>query len=315
MLRRNGYWEITQSHSQVWCFSERLASPAPREGVWGEKVQWFLMKNINQGALPVGMATVSVCVLEPKCVFWACILWILGHRSVLLDFLTPFSTVSQLAYSHQPASVQPDGADWIPALRSHSAEILLDLPEQCILVKASISLFLSLFLECHAQWYHNRGRGIILAQPHYSLCLLAQKNVLNAGCFPVCSMLRGEKEAFSIRHVAGGTSCALNSLIFLLRWITSIEGMVRNTIYPTPSSVLCSRSRHRGLCQYSFFHSHNSPWVSQGDLDSMPIQWKPIVAMCSDATLVNDHCVAINPPVSSFDNDQLCCTLNNHKYH
>lgn len=101
----------------------------------GEKVQWFLMKNINQGVLPVGIATVSVCA------FWACILWILGYWLVLLDFLTPFSTVSQLAYSHQPAFVQLHCADWISALRSHSAGILLDLPEQCILVKASISSF------------------------------------------------------------------------------------------------------------------------------------------------------------------------------
>lgn len=95
--------------------------------------------------------------------------------------------------------------------------------------------------------------------------------------------------------------------------------MVCNMIYPMLSSVLMVASVGTLVA-----------WVSQWELDSMPIQWKPIVAMCSDVTQVDDHCVACVVPTkwkrrevsvfdpvhvpSSFDNYQLCCILNNQRY-
>lgn len=46
------------------------------------------------------------------CVCWACIMWIPAYWSVALDFLTPFSTVSQVAYSHNTPSALIEFQCW-----------------------------------------------------------------------------------------------------------------------------------------------------------------------------------------------------------
>lgn len=207
------------------------------------------------------MATVSVRFREKVCVSWACILWIFGYWSVLLDYLTPFSTVSQLAYSHQPAPPPPP----LPPLSTpqcwlnFSVEVTQcwDPPWLTRTVYFGQSLYFFFFRLSCTLILQQRTRKKFLAQPHHSFSLWAQRkgrqvsekinklqkwpwisffplhpNVLNVACFLVCSMLRQENKAFYLQCVAGDTSCALNPLIFLFRWITFIEGIARMLLLP-----------------------------------------------------------------------------------
>lgn len=113
-------------------------------------------------------------------------------------------------------------------------------------------------------------------------------------CFPVCLLPREEKEAFSLHCVAGNTSCALNSLIFLFRWITFTEGIVRIIIYPKLKCHPFSAQRCVNGGSGNIFSIHVTVFgFHRGEeLDSMPIQWKPIGAMNSNVAQVDNHCAA-----------------------
>lgn len=111
--------------------------------------------------------------------------------------------------------------------------------------------------------------------------------------FP-CLILREEKEAFSLYCVAGNTSCALNSLIFLFRWITFTEGIVCIIIYPKLKCHPFSAHHCVNGGSGNIFSIHVTVFgFHRGEeLDSMPIQWKPIRAMNSNVAQVDNHCAA-----------------------